>query len=339
MTETRITPRGRLHLLTILAAAGLLGVLVGLAIVGSDAIPGVVEPGEVIRVGLPIVRVLLDVAAITTVGLSLLPILIGFDRPAKAESVLAGTRRIALASSLVWAVSALVALVLQTAEVHPGTEVSLSEVGTYVGEFGAGKALLAVAVFAMVSAGLNLWAVHVGEAVPAELRTAVALFTMLPLPVTGHATNWQWHDFTMISMELHVMGAVAWTGGLGATVALLAVNRNLLAAALPRFSKLATVCLVVVAASGLFNAVVELTVTPGQTLFGGLFGTSYGWLVVGKIVFLLVLAATGGKIRWRLLPLIVKHKTTALFGWAALELAVMGLAFGFAVVLTRAPVT
>jgi copper resistance protein D len=34
----------------------------------------------------------------------------------------------------------------------------------------------------------------------------------------------------------------------------------------------------------------------------------------------------------------MRHRPTALVGWAALELSVMGLAFGFAVVLSRAPV-
>ena len=67
---------------------------------------------------------LLMVAAVTTVGLSLLPILIGFDRPAAAELVLAAGRRAAVASSLIWAVCALVALVLQTAELHPGGKVA-----------------------------------------------------------------------------------------------------------------------------------------------------------------------------------------------------------------------
>ena len=38
------------------------------------------------------------------------------------------------------------------------------------------------------------------------------------------------------------------------------------------------------------------------------------------------------------MPAIVRHQRTALVGWAALELTVMGLAFGFAVVLSRAPV-
>ncbi|WP_018686949.1 copper resistance D family protein [Actinokineospora enzanensis] len=336
MNRTRTTTTARPVPVVALVASAIVGVLVGLAITATEPIPGLPEPGVVVRVGLPVVRVLLDLAAVVTVGLCLLPLLVGFDRPKIAEPVLAGARRVAMAGALVWATTALVALVLQTAELHPGREVSFTAVREYIGTVGAGKALLFVAVFALISFALSLWAVRVGESVPAELRAAVALFALLPLPVTGHATNWRWHDLTMISMELHVLGAAAWTGGLGAVVVLLAANRTLLAHALPRFSKLATVCLGLVTLTGLVNGLAELAFNPTRTLWAGL-ATGYGVLFLLKIGCLLALAGLGARIRWRLLPAITEHRTTALVGWAAVELAVMGLAFGFAVVLTRAP--
>ncbi|GAA3023746.1 copper resistance D family protein [Actinokineospora globicatena] len=337
MTTTRTTTYPGIA--AVLVVSAIVGVLVGLAVTAAEPVPGLPEPAVVVRVGLPVVRVLLDMAAVTTVGLCLLPLLIGFDRPKLAEPVLVGARRVAMLSALVWAVAALVALVLQTAELRPGKDVSAAAVWDYVGTVGAGKALLFVAAFALLSFALSLWSVRVGESVPAELRAAVSLFALLPLPVTGHATNWRWHDLTMISMELHVMSAAAWTGGLGAVVVLLAANRTLLAHALPRFSKLATICLVVVALTGVFNGAVELAVNPHTPLFEALVSTRYGVLVLLKLGCLVALAALGAKIRWRLLPAITAHRGTALVAWAGVELAIMGLAFGFAVVLTRAPVS
>jgi len=341
MTRPRTTATARLHLVGTTVTAALIGVLIGLALTPVDPIPGLVEPDAVVRYGLPVVRVLFDLAAVVTVGLNLLPILVGLNRPKAAEQVLAGARRAAAFSALALAVCALVALVLQTAEVHPGADrggISVGSVADYVLAVSAGKALVFVAAVALVSGGLSIWAVRAGESVPAELRAAVALFALLPLPVTGHATNWRWQDYAMISMELHVLGAAVWTGGLGAVVVVVAANRTLLATTLPRFSKLATVCLVVVAVSGLFNAAVELGSVPGRDLFANLFGTGYSTLVILKLVCVGLLAALGGNIRWRLLPGILRHQRTALVGWATLELAVMGLAFGFAVVLTRTPV-
>lgn len=336
MTQARTTGSSRFHLVTALVAAALAGMAAGLVLTATQPVPGVIEPDAVVRYGLPVVRVVLDLAAVATVGLSLLPILIGYDRPRRAEHVLGGARRAAAVAALAWALAALVALVMQSAEIKPGADVSPGAVVDYVSEVGAGKALVFVAAVALVSFGLGIGSVRIGESVPAELRTAVALFGLLPLPVTGHATNVAWRDFTMISLELHVLGAVAWTGGLGAVVVLLATNRTLLAAALPRFSRLATGCLAVVAATGLFNAVAELT--GDHDLLDALFGTGYGVLVLLKLCCLALLATLGAKIRWRLLPGIVRHQRTALVAWTALELSVMGLAFGFAVVLSRAPV-
>ncbi len=337
MTQARATASARYPLVLAALLAALAGTLVGLALTATPPVPGVAEPGAVVRHGLPVVRVLLDLAAVATVGLSLLPILVGFDRPRHAGAALAVARRAAAAAALVWAFAALLVLVLETAEVRPGVGVSPAAVVEYVREVGAAKALVFVAGVALVSFGLGIASVRLGDAVPAELRAAVALFGLLPLPATGHATNMRWRDLTMISLELHVLGAVCWTGGLAAVVVLLAANRSLLAAALPRFSRLATVCLVVVAVTGLVNAVSELTAN--HALLDALFGTGYGVLVLLKLGCLVLLAALGGNIRFRLLPAITRHRRTALVGWAALELSVMGLAFGFAVVLSRAPVT
>jgi len=336
VTDIRTAASGRLHLVTAMVAAAQAGVLVGIAITATEPVAGMVEPDAAVRFGLPIVRVLLNLAAVVTVGLNLLPILVGGTRPKLAEPVLAAARRISAVSALVWALCALVALVLQTAELRADNTVSPAGVIDYVSNVGAGKALVFVAGLALASFVLAILSVRTRGAVPVELRTAVALFALLPLPVTGHSTDVEWADFTMISMELHVLAAATWTGGLTAMVVLLAANRTLLAGTIPRFSQLATACLAVVIATGLFNAGVEL-IGSGD-LFGELFGTGYGVLVLCKLGCFCLLAALGANIRWRLLPAIERHQRTALVAWAGLELAVMGLAFGFAVALSRTPI-
>jgi putative copper resistance protein D len=340
VTQYRTTALNRLPLVGAAVVTALAAVVIGLVLTPVAVIPGVPAPAAVVRYGLPVARVLFDLSAVATVGLNLLPFLIGLSRPKSAEQVLAGARRAAAFSALALAVCAVLALVLQTAEVYSGTgeDISGRSVANYVATVSAGKALVFVAAVALVSFVLSIWAVRSGDAVPAELRAAVALFALLPLPVTGHATDWRWQDYAMISMELHVVGAAVWTGGLGAVVIVLAANRALLATALPRFSMLATVCLGLVAVTGVFNAVVELGSLPGRGMFDVLFGSGYGTLVILKLVCFGVLAGLGGNIRWRLMPGIMRHQRTALVGWASFELAVMGAAFGFAVVLTRTPV-
>ncbi|OZM72547.1 copper resistance protein CopD [Amycolatopsis antarctica] len=340
MTRAGTTSHVRHSTLIGFVTAALLATLIGVALTATAPVPGVTEVSEVVSVAIPIVRVLLDIAAVVTVGLALLSVLVGYDRPKLTEPVLRLARPAAVAAALVWSVTAFVALILQTAEYRPqlGT-VGPGDVWEYVAGVGAGKALLIIAVLALVQVWLGVLSLRHGEKVPAEVRVGVGLFTLLPLPVTGHASNWDFHDYTMISMELHVMSAVAWTGGLGAMGVLLVGNRTLLAHALPRFSKLATLCLLLSTATGLFNGIVEINLNPNLGFLEGVFTTPYGQLVLLKLTCTVVIAILGAHVRWRLLPKIEAHKHTALAAWAALEVAVMGLAFGFAVVLTRAPVS
>lgn len=340
MTRAGTTSPVRYSALVAALTAALAGVLVGVALTATTPVPGVQDVSEVVSVAIPVVRALLDLAAVATVGLGLLSVLVGYDRPKLTEPVLALARPAAVASALVWAVAALVSLILQTAEFRPQVKtISLADIWNYIVLIGAGKALLVVAVLALVQAGVGALALRHGEKVPAEVRVGLGLFALLPLPVTGHASNWNYRDYTMISMELHVMSAVAWTGGLGAMAVLLIANRTLLAHALPRFSKLATLCLILSVVTGLFNAAVEILIDPAIGFWAALFTTGYGQLVLLKLGCAIAIGVLGANLRWRLMPRIVRHERTALAKWAGLELMVMGLAFGFAVVLTRAPVT
>ncbi|HVW41606.1 MAG TPA: CopD family protein [Amycolatopsis sp.] len=340
MKTTETTSRVNYPALVTMVTAALAGVLVGLALTAAAPVPGVADVSEVVSVAIPVVRVLLDLSAVTTIGLALLSVLVGYDRPKLTEPVLALARPAAVASALLWAVTALVTLVLQTAEFRPQhSTVGLGDIADYIVQIGAGKALLVVAVLALAHAVLGVLALRHGERVPAEVRVGLGLFALLPLPVTGHASNSSLHEYTMISMELHVMSAVAWSGGLGAMVVLLVHNRTVLAYALPRFSKLATLCLVLTVLTGLFNAGVDILVDPTIGFWHGLFGTAYGRLVLLKIACAAAVALLGARLRWRLMPRIVRHERTALVTWASMELTVMGLAFGFAVVLSRAPLS
>jgi putative copper resistance protein D len=339
MTTNRIAIPTRHTVLVGTLLGGVLGVLLGLLLSTPAPVAGVVEPGPAVRLGLPVVRVVLDLAATAVVGLSLLPKLLGFSRPAVTEPVVRIARRAAVVAAAVWVLSALLSIVLQAAELRPGTTITISSAVDYVRQVGAGQGLLFSAVCALVYLWIAVLAVRSGESVPAELRILVAVFGLLPLPITGHASNWKYHDYSMISMELHVVGAAVWTGGLGALVVLVAHRRGLLAEALPKFSKLATVSLVLVSATGLFNGLLELNLNPVVELPESLFTTGYGLVLVGKIVCSGLLAVLGANIRWRLMPHIAQHRTTALLAWATMELTIMGIAFGLAVVLSRAPVS
>ncbi|MEW9549531.1 copper resistance D family protein [Nonomuraea sp. NPDC050783] len=327
-----------------LLVAGVFGVCAVAAAVAAgtftaqESVPGIPMPGPFVTVGLPVVRVLLDLAAVAVVGLSLLPKLLGFDAPERTEPVLLRVRPLAVIAAWVWAICALLTIVLQTAELNPGGVPTFGMIAAYVGDVGTGQGLLFSAACALAAAGIGLMAVRFGEKVPAELRVIVALFGLLPIPVTGHAVNSVWHDPIMISMEIHVMGAAAWSGGLVATAAFLAPHRDLLAVALPRFSRLATLCLLLVGLSGLVTGLGTMALTPGVTLPDAIVTSHYGLLVVVKTALVAALVPLAAHIRFRLLPAVRQGRATALARWATAEVGVMGLAYGVAVAITRASI-
>ena len=289
--------------------------------------------------GIPVARVLLDIGAVATAGLAMLPKLLGFDRPGDTEPVLRPTRRAAVVAAGLWAFGALASLVLLTAELNPGEPVTPASVWRYIGAIPAGKGLLVSAICAIASLWLARLAVRHGEKVPAELRAGVALFGLLPLPLTGHASNWYYHDLSMISMELHVVAAAAWAGGLGAIVVFLARRPGLLAIALPKFSTLATWCVFVVGMSGLFNGVLELALSPITTLPSSLVTTPYGVMLLAKMACLGAIAMIALVVRRRLVPAVATRRPTALALWCGWELVILAVAFGVAVVLTRTTIT
>ena len=338
---TTATVRGRRHALPLVLACGaVLGGTGGLAFTGTAVVLGVFAPGMAFVVGLPASRALIDLAALTTVGMSFLPRLLGGTRDRRSAGPLDMARRIAAASSAVWLIATLVSLVLETADYTPGQPVTTTAVQRYVQQVPSGQAHVVVACCALLYLVIAVLAVRRGEAIPVELRITVAMFALLPLPLTGHAgtDTGAWRDATLLSMELHVVSAVCWTGGLLAVLTLLATRRDLLADALPRFSRLATVCVFAVAATGAFNGWFELYRTPGIHWYVALFTTGYGWILIGKLVCAGGAAALGGYTRFKLLPGIAARRWTTVLVWATFEIAILGIAFGLAAVLVRAPV-
>lgn len=334
----RLDPRWRLFLWISIGA--LVGVLVGLALTTLTRPAGFGTPSLAVTLGLPVARVILDLAALTTVGLAMLPWLVGMDTSRRGRVMLVMARRISAVSAAVWLLAALTSLVSETADDYAGQRVTLGVIGQYVRTIGSGQAELIVAACALIYLVLAVLAIRGGERVPAELRITVALFALLPLAVTGHAADSgpNLHDVTMISMALHVTGAVAWTGGLLATILLAIQDREILAVALPRYSKVATVCVFLVPASGLLNGLIELARTPGVHWYLALFTTGYGQIMLVKGACLIAAGLLGAHIRFRLLGGIQRRTRTAVLRWASLELTVMAVAFGLASVLVRAPV-
>ncbi len=331
--------RGGIGFAVLLAAAAVVAAVVGTGATDLPPVTGLVEPGPVVQFGIPVARTLLDVFAVTAAGVAILARLVGFDDPARTEPVMRRARLTGLWASVGWTAMALLSIVLLTAELNPGSIPGPSSIWAYVSNIPAGKGLLLSAACGLASVLLARLSLRHGENVPAELRAGVALFGLLPLPLTGHASAWAYHDLSMVVMELHVVTASAWAGALGAVIVFLAARPRLLAEAMPRYSRLATWCVIVVGISGIFTGLLELALSPVTSLPGSLLTTRFGVLVLVKAALMAVVAVIAIVVRTRLLPAVASGRRTPIAVWCGWELIVLALAFGVAVVLTRASVT
>src|SRR6185437_1031193 len=202
-----------------------------------------------------------------------------------------------------------------------------AQLSTFVQDFDLGRA--------MVTSLLLAFVVATGAAMARSLSSigwlaALSLLAILPLALAGHAAGSTDHEMAVDSLGAHLVAVTVWVGELAA----LALLRPALGAAFPRavhrVSTLAGWCFAIVAFSGIVNAWLRL---------GGLGGlpTTYGALIMIKVVALLLLGVAGLEQRQRVVGRLGSDPgSRALFArLAAGELVVMGVAIGIAVALAR----
>ena len=161
--------------------------------------------------------------------------------------------------------------------------------------------------------------------VQARIPLIAALLGLITPAVTGHAGSAPDHQLAVMTIGVHVGAAALWVGGLAALLVLVARHRPLLDEVLPRFSRIAGVCIVALTVTGVLNAVVRL----GS--WAALVGTGYGWLVLAKTGCLVLLAWLGWLARSRLAA-----GRTPVLRWAGFEVTLMAATLGLAAALTQA---
>ncbi|WP_083940126.1 cytochrome c oxidase assembly protein [Saccharomonospora saliphila] len=315
-------------LLATVVAVGLVALTGGLA----EAVTGLTDPGDVTRYGIVVVRVGADIAAAVCVGSLLLA---AFLVPPQRSGTLAADGyaglRTAGTAAWVWFVFALASVVFTAADGagRPVAEV-LDPVAfvNYVGAIEQPKAWLITAAVALLLAAACRLVLSWGWT---AVLFVVSVGGILPIAATGHSASGGSHDVATNSLLYHLVGAALWVGGL---IALLAHARRRgahLPLAASRFSRVALVCWLVLAASGVVNAVVR--VAPDQLL-----DTEYGLLVLAKVVALGVLGVFGHQHRRGSVRALAEGRGGGqLVRLAAVEVLVMLITIGLATALARTP--
>ncbi|MGB8200550.1 MAG: cytochrome c oxidase assembly protein [Pseudonocardiaceae bacterium] len=321
---------GRRGELRVLVAVGvLLGMAVGTGLpVFLGGAGGLSDPGLFTRVALPAVRVLSEVAAVVTVGSLLVA---AFLVPPQASGYLDtggyAAVRTARIAALVWALSATLMVPLLAADVvgRPVTEtldprllasmaVALAPVGAWALTAGIALALTGFCWTALTW-GAAVW------------LFALSIAGLIPVALTGHSSAEGAHDVATNSLLYHLITAALWVGGLIALLAHLSRRGEYAGLACARFSRLALVCWVVMAASGVINALVRIQ--PGQLL------STYGLLVLSKVAALLVLGVMGWlHRRGAVAAMVERGDRVAILRFGGVEVLVMFVTIGLAAALS-----
>ncbi len=316
-----------------LIAAVVAGLIVALSASQALVLLGIPDPGPVTTYGLPAVRALGEVAAVIAVGSLLLA---AFLVPPQRSGVLDidGYRALRTASSaaIVWAACAivLVPLTLSDTSGQPVSEALRPEnLWSGLSQIELARAWQWTAIIAIVLA-LGTRAVLRWSWTPILL--VVALGSLMPLALSGHSSSGGSHDVATNSLILHLLAASLWAGGLFAVLAHARRAGAYTDVAARRFSAVATVAFVVMGVSGVVNAFVR--VEPAD-----LFDTTYGRLVLAKVVALVVLGVFGYTQRRRALPALAADPTSRanLVRFAGAEVLVFAATIGLAVGLSRTP--
>lgn len=295
-------------------------------IYGGGAAPNPFDdPGDVVRFGLPVLKNLTNLAFAATLGtLVLACFALDSGKPEWGRAL-----DLAAAAAAVWTVAsagtALFTLLSigQTFTLDPGFGDVLAQflTTTEPGQAWLQSTLIAAVVTVLCFAVRNQTVL--------VLVAALAAYAFVPISALGHRGGTAEHDAASSALFLHVVFAGLWLGGLLAVAVLRPVlDRNRLVEVLRRYSTIALVCFLCVAASGYLSAAIRVDTIENLA-------SPYGVLVLVKAGALLTLGLFGALHR-RWTTRRIDGGSMRWFWWLiTAELAFMGLAAGVAAALAR----
>ena len=324
MNEKQATLSKQIVLLSAVFLVALVSATSISLIIGGGAKPfTLLDPGDVVRWGLPISRAVMDVAMATTIGALVIAAFVF----AESSKQLRTAMNTAAAASVIWVISGLLALNFTYLNVT-GTAFSFDQTQgsgfwLFVTQIELGQyQLLNLAGGVVVS----ILAISSQRLTSAALTAAVAFVALVPMALTGHASGTANHGMAVNSLGLHLLAISIWVGGLIA-LTVVRYRAGVSQAEVGRFSSLALFSFGLVFLSGLINAQLRI-----GTLENWM--SEYGILVLLKMAALAVLGIIGAAYRRKLVASI-SSKPKAFWRIVGLELAIMAIAIGLAAGLSR----
>ncbi len=299
---------------------------------GGAAKPlALLDPGALVRWGVPLSRTVHDLAAALTVGALLVGGLLVPETASTRRRMLAG--RIAAWSALVWAVAGAVRAVFAYGD---AAGVSVGSPGFWTGAWKFTwelEVLRAPAITTIGAALVSLWCFLAPRRNGLAWGFFGSLLALWPLALSGHAAGSADHETGVDSLAVHLLSVTIWVGGIAAILLMWHSLGKAAAITLQRFSTIAVWCYVGVAASGVLAATLRLR-SLGDLV------SAYGALLVLKAVALVCLGLLGAQQRRAVVARLAadpqaKPARSLAVRLGCVEVALMATAIGLATALAR----
>jgi cytochrome c oxidase assembly factor CtaG/putative copper export protein len=327
---TRPAQLSRVAPIVVLVLGGLIAAVWGLRFGGGADVPLLVDPGALVRWGLPIDMLIVRLSSSLTLGALLLA---AFALP-KTHPAYERAMSVAGWSAAVWTLSSVTAGLFTFSSVYLEPITLDDRYGNLLALFFAQTEMGRAWLWSSVLAGATtIFALATRSYTPVFFTGVIAVAAFWPLGELGHAAGTASHNQAVTGAFLHNVFVGFWLGGL-ATLALVFVHLRsdhaLLTSVVRRFSTIALVSVVVVSSSGLLNAWIRVGSLDGLA-------TTYGALVFAKSVILASLIGWGAWYRLRIIRNLSAATSSVHALWRLFvgELLVLGVAVGLAVALAR----
>jgi len=313
----------------LLLLVALVSLIAALQFGGAAAAPLLSDPGPVVRWGLPLVTMIVNLSAAGAIG----ALVLACFALSKQEREFGSALDFAAGSAALWAVASLVTGFLTFLSVYQrplSLEPAYGDLlATFFGTIPLGQAWLGVT---LIAALVTVLCFAVRSPVVLLGVTVIAIAGLIPMAQQGHAAGTANHDAAVTSLGLHLIFAAIWLGGL---LTIVIIRGTLVGGrigpVISRYSTLALICFIAVASSGVVNAAIRV----GS--FSGLL-KPYGILILVKAAALLSLGIFGMAQRRFLIERMQRPGggTNKFFWWmVTAELGFMGLASGVAAALAK----
>ena len=311
----------------ILVVVALATLIWGLIIGGGAAPFAIGDPGPLVRWGLPIATLAVNLAAAGMVGALVTAL---FTLKAGEREFDAALDMASISAALFTVAAATTGFLTFVNTFNPavglGPEFG-AQLGRFLVETESGRTWMLTAV---AGATITVLAFAVRSWTPTLFVSILAIAALVPMGTQGHSGEEANHNAAVMALVLHISAAAVWLGGLLLMVVVRPLmTRPTLATAMSRYSSIALAAFIVVAISGTVRA------TIGVGAWENL-ASPYGAILLVKVGALVALGVLGAWYRRRLIGRLGGEAESRRFwGLVALELGFMGLASGAAAALAR----